>query len=513
MDGYSPHGHRSPLGFAVIDVETTGFSPNYHRVIELAVVQTDPVGTVSDEWVARFNPKRPVGATFVHGITDDDVRNEPPFAEFVPTIVDLVKGRALVAHNARFDLAFLRAEFARAGWRLPDVPVFCTLEASWHYLPHLDRRRLDDCCRAIGHEFPSAHAALGDARATAALVATFFNPSVPPEPDGGDLDLPVAAASVIWPTASVGEIHIEEVPRRSGGTGGRRGSVRIRPKPLSPPLLALLRDYPLQEALHEGAPDGSAAYLELVVEVLEDGVLSVREGHELAGLAQAYGLSPDDITRAHRGFLLALGHLAMSDGTVSRGERQEMAGLCRLLGEPEDLISAVISDARGLAARSASEGLPPLPDDWALGEPLRVGDGVAFTGCDEAQRWRLEGAAKAAGVRVTGSVSGTTAMLVSDGTMDGLKAAAARRHGTRVVHPDEFEVLLRHVQPVVVNGSSSGRRSPAAPADVDLVAVRIWARAHGHEVGDRGRIRIDIIDAYLAAMQAGSGSPDEEGSR
>jgi DNA polymerase III subunit epsilon len=51
------------------------------------------------------------------------------------------------------------------------------------------------------------------------------------------------------------------------------------------------------------------------------------------------------------------------------------------------------------------------------------------------------------GIRVMGSVSRNIVMLVSDGTMDGTKAASAAALGTRVVHPDEFEILLKNVQP------------------------------------------------------------------
>jgi len=89
----------------------------------------------------------------------------------------------------------------------------------------------------------------------------------------------------------------------------------------------------------------------------------------------------------------------------------------------------------------------PLPPDWVLGEPLRVGDRVAFTGCDQDQRTYLEQRALASGVRVMGNASKRTALLVSDGTYEGNKAAAAQLLGTRMVHPDQFAVLVNHIQP------------------------------------------------------------------
>jgi DNA polymerase-3 subunit epsilon len=104
---------------------------------------------------------------------------------------------------------------------------------------------------------------------------------------------------------------------------------------------------------------------------------------------------------------------------------------------------------RAEAARHArlSEGLKPLPSGWQDGEALRVGDKVVFTGCEWQQRERLEKQSVLLGVRVLGNVSRNIVILVSDGSMDGTKTASATRLGTRVVHPDQFQVLLDYLQP------------------------------------------------------------------
>ena len=87
--------------------------------------------------------------------------------------------------------------------RLADAvrPVLCTLEASSHHLPHLERRRLADCCWAIGHPLVDAHSALGDARATAALLAAFMHPGIGLPPRTQDVELPGQAHGIVWPTA------------------------------------------------------------------------------------------------------------------------------------------------------------------------------------------------------------------------------------------------------------------------------------------------------------------------
>ena len=151
-------------------------------MLELALVTVGATGRVMDEWSTRINPQGPVGATHIHGITQADVANAPVFTDVLAEVTLRLRGAAVVAHNASFDLAFLRAEFARAGWKMPFLPCLCTLEASSYYLPTLQRRRLSDCCEAAGVRQGQAHAALGDAKATAGLLQHFLSPQVRPTP-------------------------------------------------------------------------------------------------------------------------------------------------------------------------------------------------------------------------------------------------------------------------------------------------------------------------------------------
>jgi len=183
-------------GFVVVDVETTGLDPDVDRVVEVALIRTDARGRVLSQWSTRVNPGGPIGAGAVHGITAADLVGAPRFSEVVPEVTARLAGRAVVAHHARFDVGFLAAEFTRAGWMLPALPVLCTYEASVHYLPGLGRRRLGDCCAAAGVPLTDAHSALGDARATAGLLQVYLDPrdGVPPRPE--DRRLPRQATRV-----------------------------------------------------------------------------------------------------------------------------------------------------------------------------------------------------------------------------------------------------------------------------------------------------------------------------
>ena len=424
--------------FAVVDVETTGLSASSHRILEIAVVTTDPIGRVLDTWATRLNPEGPVGATHIHGITARDVANAPRFCDVVDELNARLRGAAVAAHNARFDLAFLRAEYARAGWRMPFLPSLCTLEASSHHLPHLPRRRLPDVCQAIGLPPHRAHSALHDATATAALLAWFLDPTRPPYPD--HLELPKQGHAIPWPATGEGAA----LPIPTGGTGrqlsaqARRNITASAAAPAAQPLVQLISRFSLLDAIGEGAPEGAVAYLEKLAQALEDGVLSPEEVSALTDLAAAYDLDDAAVQSAHHAFVAALAREAVADGKVTRAERTELQTVADALKVPTSSINSILKHAAARHRDDKGAELPPLPHGWEHGEPLRVGDRVVFTGCEDHQRPQLEKDAVAAGVLVMNGVTRATAMLITDGT----KARKANELGTRVVHPSTFRLLL-----------------------------------------------------------------------
>ena len=494
-------------GFAVVDVETSGFSPQKNRIVEIGIVLLDPRGQPVHSWSSRFNPQGPVGPTHIHGIRPEDVADAQLFSDAIGEIVALLRGNVFVAHNARFDVSFLRAEFERAGWVLPEAPILCTQEASWHYLDGLDKHRLIDCCGAAGIDITRAHSAIHDAEATAQLLRHYLNPTVPPAPRLDHLELPNAAAVVEWPTVAT-RTPVPWTPPQA-----TEPSWTWKKRAPSEPLMQAIDRYALSEAIEAGAPEHSTEYLELLLIVLEDGILTTDEGFSLAELAGIYELSRDEIKAAHSGFLIALAHKALADETVTREEREEMKRIAHLLDLSESVVTDAISNARSSrhARHVTTIEVAELPADWSLGEPLRVSDRVAFTGCDPSQRAQLESRAKDLGVRLTGSVSRKTAMLVTDGGFTGTKARAAQAAGTRLVHPADFVVYLEHIQPeLMAEGAptappkqgpdeATNTDRPDGGGAVDAAAVREWARANGVSVGDRGRLHRDVINAYAAA--------------
>lgn len=515
---------------AVIDVETTGLSPALDRVIEIAVVRIDQCGTVVDEWSTRLNPEGPIGASHIHGITDADVAHAPLFRDVATAIVPYIQGLPIAAHNARFDLAFLRAEFRRAGWDVPELPAYCTLDSSHRYMPHLARRRLGDCCEQAGIRLDHAHSALGDARAAAALLRHYLQGA-----GGLDPHHPLASAAdkarmVTWP---VGPTR-PPVPA---------GSPLPQAQAQKTALIAQLTPPSLLEVLDEGAPDGSLTYIETLLEALEDGVIAGDEATALQDLADVYQLTGEDLARVHHAVLLSLAHKALDDGHVSRDEREQLQAVAKALSLPNRLVPDLIAQADSARAARLSANLGPLPADWALGEPLRVGDKVAFTGAADGERARLERRAEQLGVRVMGNVSRLTSMLVSDGGFAGGKLAKATELNVRIVTPSDFAILLEHLQPArrladkakpavraspareesattaaaataqpAVATPAAATAAPATQTSTSPREIRAWAAANGYVVGRRGRLPAELVQAYENAMQQhGQGSEEMQG--
>ncbi len=163
-------------GYAVVDVETTGLFPGgQDRIVEVAVVQVSPAGEPEASWATLLNPQRDLGPQHIHGIAAADVLGAPTFDQVAGTLAALLAGRVFVAHNASFDMCFVRAAYEGLGHDVPVVPEtsLCTMRWAGHLMPHAPRT-LAGCCQCAGIPLDGAHAALVDATATAALLRHYL---------------------------------------------------------------------------------------------------------------------------------------------------------------------------------------------------------------------------------------------------------------------------------------------------------------------------------------------------
>lgn len=156
--------------FAVIDVETTGGSPKFDRVTEIAIVLHDSKQVI-DTWTTLINPERsiPHFITQMTGISDDMVRYAPKFYEIAEEVIHKTEGTILVAHNCRFDYAFLREEFNQLGFSYYR-PTLCTVQLSKRAFPNLLSYSLINLCNHLNIQIKNHHRALDDALAAATIL-------------------------------------------------------------------------------------------------------------------------------------------------------------------------------------------------------------------------------------------------------------------------------------------------------------------------------------------------------
>ena len=161
--------------FTFLDVETTGLSPRSARVCEVAAVSfrgAARVGTLAE----LVNPGVPIPpeVSRIHGITDAMVKSSPSFGGVAPRLLAMLEDSVIVAHNAEFDLGFLRAECERVGLRFPKLHVVDTLaiaKKNWKF----QSNRLGSIAAELNISNEGWHRALSDVEMTRRIFAHFID--------------------------------------------------------------------------------------------------------------------------------------------------------------------------------------------------------------------------------------------------------------------------------------------------------------------------------------------------
>lgn len=159
-------------GYVVIDTETTGFSPEQDRVIQVAALHLD--GTLRPEggWSTLINPdRRWVSGYHVHRLSAGKLSRFPRFAEVAEDLLRVLGTRTLVGHNVTYDIRMLNGELARLGQDAITGASVDTWKLAKSLLPGLPNRKLGTVAAHLGIPLVNAHDAMADVQATAAVFA------------------------------------------------------------------------------------------------------------------------------------------------------------------------------------------------------------------------------------------------------------------------------------------------------------------------------------------------------
>ena len=159
-------------GFVAFDCETTGLSPQSDRLVELSAVKYVG-GQRVDVFSTLINPGIPIpdSASAVNHITNDMVRSAPDPASAVAVFLDFAGPLPLVAHNADFDIAFVRAAFSGP---CPGFAYGDSLAIARKLLPSLSNHKLATCLQYLGIHPGALHRSEADAEGCAAIVVRWL---------------------------------------------------------------------------------------------------------------------------------------------------------------------------------------------------------------------------------------------------------------------------------------------------------------------------------------------------
>ncbi len=155
--------------FTIIDIETTGNSPKYGSITELAIYLHNGQKIVN-HYSTLINPEIdiPYYITKLTGIDNKMVKDAPRFQEIAKPLLGFISGHIFVAHNVRFDYQFIKEEYARLGYNF-NSKTLCTVKLAKQLLPGHTSYSLGKLCSDLGIEINGRHRAAGDAYATVKL--------------------------------------------------------------------------------------------------------------------------------------------------------------------------------------------------------------------------------------------------------------------------------------------------------------------------------------------------------
>ncbi len=153
--------------FVVFDLETTGFSPKNDKITEIGAIKIKN-GEIIDRYNQLVNPGISIPEKIVQltGISNELVKDEPNIEEVLPQFYQFIKGTVLVAHNASFDMGFIRENFSKLNIDINN-PILDTLALTRALFPQLKSHKLNRVAKYLNVSLENHHRAVDDAEATA----------------------------------------------------------------------------------------------------------------------------------------------------------------------------------------------------------------------------------------------------------------------------------------------------------------------------------------------------------
>ena len=168
------HNQSIDDNYVVFDIETTGFSPEVNKIIEIGAVKVS-AGKIVDRFSTFVNPQVPIPFRIeqLTSIRDDMVIDAPLIENILPEFMEFCKDCTMVAHNADFDMSFIKKNCELLGIECAPT-IIDTVALARVLLPQLNRFKLDTVAKALNISLDHHHRAVDDAACTAEIFVKFI---------------------------------------------------------------------------------------------------------------------------------------------------------------------------------------------------------------------------------------------------------------------------------------------------------------------------------------------------
>ncbi|MCF8362445.1 MAG: hypothetical protein K9G70_07460 [Prolixibacteraceae bacterium] len=343
--------------FAIVDLETTGFSPKRgDKIVEVGIITTDIQGNVIDKYETLINPNREVSASHIHKITAEMVKNAPYIEDVMDDIIFHLNNKTIVGHNLEFDLRFINHELSTYLKKNLAISGFCTMQLSKHLIPDLPARRLETFCDYYDIAEPSAHTALGDCETTVELF-NIFKTSIIEELGMDEFVKHFTNPIMITEKASPNNICFK-----------RKDAKQVKEYEAN-------RLYNMIKRLPSNPTDSLPIqkYLNLLDDILADRLITESELEMLKDFIYEFDLSQNQVIDIHNEQLRKLARVYLLDNILTQSEEKDLIKVADLLCVERETLYKIIEFEKAKIAKQQTPENKNTNTDFS-------GKSVCFTG-------------------------------------------------------------------------------------------------------------------------------------
>jgi DNA polymerase-3 subunit alpha (Gram-positive type) len=163
------------LEYVILDIETTGLEPSQHELTEIGALKIKGQ-ELKEVFSSLIRPKNPIPPeiTRLTGIDDEMVKDSPNAREVLSKFSDFIDHAILIAHNADFDIPFIKLHLKQSTDKDLNNDVVCTVKIARFLLPDLANHKLHTVASRFGFKVENRHRAMGDAELTYQIWTKFI---------------------------------------------------------------------------------------------------------------------------------------------------------------------------------------------------------------------------------------------------------------------------------------------------------------------------------------------------